>query len=418
MKPILISLSPNTEKDDVIMAAGLLLRPWRWKEGREQKKLEKRFEKLYPGFQAFGFGSGRTALWAVLKALGVKKGDEVLVPVPTCVVVPNAVLAAGAKPVFVDTEKNSVNLSLTDLKSKFTRRTRAVIVQHLFGYPDEVEKIKNWCQEKDIWLIEDCAQALGAMIRGKLVGSFGVAAIFSFGRDKIISSVNGGLAVIKKGPPAERLKKLYHSLPYPSLAAMARGLLHPLLFAVANPLYFSLKLGKFSLGKGLVYLFQQLRLVKRPVLPVELAGRLPASQRCRLAEAQAALAYHQFNKLKRNLSRRRKIASFYFNQLKQVPSVTLINQRRETKPAFLRFPILVDSPQMLIRFALERKVQLGNWYRPVIAPEGVELKKVGYRPGSCPHAENLSRRLVNLPTYPKMSMLEAERVVKALKEFF
>ena len=213
--PIAISLSPNTQKDDVILALRLLLKPRVWIKGKETIKLENDFKKYLGCPFAFSFDSGRSSLLAILKCLGIGPGDEVLLQAFTCVAVVNPILWVGAKPVFVDIEKDGFNMDPVDLKKKITKRSKVLIVQHTFGQPARLQQILKIARNHRLLVVEDCAQALGAEYQGRKVGTFGIAAIFSFGRDKVISSVFGGMAVTSDSQLGEKLEDFQKNLKFP-----------------------------------------------------------------------------------------------------------------------------------------------------------------------------------------------------------
>ncbi|HEA84491.1 MAG TPA: aminotransferase class I/II-fold pyridoxal phosphate-dependent enzyme, partial [Candidatus Wildermuthbacteria bacterium] len=187
LQPISISLSPNTEKDDIRLALKEILSfGFLRSRGREINELEKEFSKKVGVRHAVSFNSGRSALMAVLCALELKKDDEVLLQAFTCNAVPNPVLWSSLKPVYVDC-KEDYNISPQDLEQKITKKSRAVIVQHTFGKPADMDKIQAVCRQNKLLLIEDCAHALRAEYKGVEVGTFGDIAFFSFSRDKVIS---------------------------------------------------------------------------------------------------------------------------------------------------------------------------------------------------------------------------------------
>jgi len=161
MNPIFIALSPNTQPEDVFLAFKLLFSPRKWQGGKEIKKLEESFKKYFQAKFAISFLSGRTSLWSILKSLGIGEGDEVLLQAYTCVVVPNPIVALGAKPVWVDINKETFNMDVGDFEKKISKNSKAVIVQHTFGQPAWVEKIVKIAKKYKLFVIEDCAQALG-----------------------------------------------------------------------------------------------------------------------------------------------------------------------------------------------------------------------------------------------------------------
>ena len=416
-KPILISISPNTNQTDILTAIKLLFTPWRWQQGRAISKLKSKLKKYLNLDHCFLVNSGRTGLYLALKSLDLNQNDQVLCQAFTCVAVPNAIRWVGAKPVFVDTIKNSFNLNPKDLKKKITSTTKAVIVQHNFGIPDNLEQIKKICQQHQIYLIEDCAQSLGARLNNQPVGTFGHLTVLSFGRDKVISSVWGGAVLTNNYRLAAKIDALAQSLAYPSKSWIFKQLLHPLLLSLAIPFYYQPHLGRLSPGKLLIYFFQQLGLISQPVSSVEKQGQQPPRIISRLPNALAALALVQWQKLKQMNQHRQQISHYYQKNLASpiIPPIT--TKSSKSSPTYLRFPILVNQPDQLIKLASQKQIMLGNWYRPVISPQGVNLKQIGYQPGDCPNAEAVSLQTVNLPTHPKMTLKDAARVVKLVKTY-
>ena len=204
MKPIFTSLTPNAQAGDIFLNLFLLTSPGLWQRGKSITELEDEFRKFLGTEYVFSFDSGRTSLFSILKALHLEQGSEVLLQSYTCVAVPDPVLWAGLTPVYVDIEKETLNMSAADLEKKITFKSKVLIIQHTFGFPADIEKLIQIAKSKGLFVIEDCAHALGATYSSssspeasKPVGSFGDAAFFSFGRDKAISSTFGSVVVTK-----------------------------------------------------------------------------------------------------------------------------------------------------------------------------------------------------------------------------
>jgi len=155
---------------------------------------------------AIGTSLGRTALLVLLKSIGLEKGNEVIMPAYICEVVANAVLKSGGIPIFVDTNPDDYHISIPHLKSLLSERTRAVIINHTFGYPEDVDRIKDVLGDRDIYLIEDVAQALGAKYKGKRVGSLGDAAFFSLTKNTF--NIGGGAITTNDASIASKARSL------------------------------------------------------------------------------------------------------------------------------------------------------------------------------------------------------------------
>lgn len=411
-RPIFISLSPNAEREDLLLALKLVLSPAKWQEGRKIEKLEEVFGEYFEVKYAISFLSGRTALWAILKSLGIKKDDEVLLQAFTCVVVPNAIISLGARPVWVDINEETFNMDAGDFEKKISKKSKVVIIQHTFGQATEVEKIIKIAKKKNLFVIEDCAQSLGGEYQGKKLGTFSDVAFFSFGRDKIISSVFGGMAITNDRQIGERLKKIQTNLSFPPKIWILQQLIHPIVFSLIISTYYF-----FSFGRGLHFLLRRANFLSRAVVGQEKRGSMPKILFSKMANALAALALKQFEKLEEFNQRRIETAKLYSRELKDL-RVELPEIKKDCRHVFLRYTIKTERADELMRFAKKNKVFFGDWYRPVIAPKGVDFEKVFYQPGSYPKAEKASAMSVNLPTYPKMTIEDAKRVVRVVREFY
>jgi perosamine synthetase len=174
------------------------------------------FEKKVTGLlgvrYAFTFSAGRMALYAILEALDIGDGDEVIIPGYTCVVVPAAIIYAGAKPVYVDISDEDHNIDVTKIEAKITGRTRAIIAQHTYGNPCNVGAIRQLCHRYNLALIEDCAHTLGTFTEeGNMLGTMGDAAFFSTDHTKFISTSVGGIVTTNDEAIGQKLK-FYSSL--------------------------------------------------------------------------------------------------------------------------------------------------------------------------------------------------------------
>ena len=400
MKPISISLSPNTEKDDIFLAFRLLFKCRIWKKGRGVEELENRFKQYLGSKHAISFNSGRSSLMAILKSLNLDWNSEVLVQAFTCNAAVNPILWSGFKPVYVDCNEN-FNIDVEDLKKKITPQSKVIMVQHTFGLPADMDKISEIAKENNLILIEDCAHSLGAEYNGKKLGTFGRISFFSFSRDKIISSVYGGMAVTNDDNLAEKIRKYREGIEYPSYYWIFQQLLHPILMNYLILPFYSV------IGKYLLVLFQWLHILSKAVHWKEKRGEKPCYFPKRMPNALALLALKQFGKLEKFNRHRKEIADFYEQNLKgfELPI---------QKGVFLRFPIKHSKAHQIIRNAWKRNILIGDWYTSPIAPDDTKLDKVRYKIGTCPQAEKLAKTTLNLPTHINISKSQAQNIIDFL----
>jgi len=160
--------------------------------GRQCRKFEEEFAAWTGCEHAVALANGSLALDAALKALGIGPGDEVVVTPRSFLASVSCVVNAGATPVFAEVDRNTQNITADSIRAVLTSRTRAVVCVHLAGWPCDMDPIMALASEHDLWVIEDCAQAHGALYKGRPVGSIGHIGAWSFCQDKIISTGGEG----------------------------------------------------------------------------------------------------------------------------------------------------------------------------------------------------------------------------------
>jgi len=418
-RPISISLSPNVQADDVKLAFSLLFGKPKSGEVKPHQILEQRFGEYLGVKRAYSFNSGRSSLMAILAALELEQGSEVMLQAFTCNAAVNPIRWAGLEPVYVDCDQN-YNLSAADLRKKITKKSRAVMVQHTFGLPADMDEIKKICDENNLILIEDCAHSLGAEYNGNgsansgqvsprpagRVGTFGKAAFFSFGRDKMISCVYGGMAVTDDDELARKIAAFQEKIGNPSRAWTNQQLLHPILMEkIILPAY-------SILGRYLLVLFQWSHILSKAIHWKEKRGLPPDYFPKRLPGELAILALNQLKKLEKFNAHRRELAKLYYNELKNGDFV-LPPKLNDRKAVYLRFAVRHAAAAEIIRKSWKKNLLIGDWYRTPVDPFDTKPETVGYKKGTCPNAENFAGKMINLPTHINIT----EYQVKIIAEF-
>lgn len=403
-RPIFPSLSPNLEKKDFFFALKLLLSPWSLVSGSGIASLEQWFRQFFRISSAISFNSGRACLTAILKAINVGKGDEVILQGFTCVAVPNAVVWQGAKPVYIDID-DSFTMDPALLSKKITRKTKAIIVQHTFGIPSQMDKIMKIAKEKNIIVIEDCAHGIGYTYKGKKLGTWGDVAFFSFGRDKAFSSVFGGMVITQQAVLGNKIRAIQKKQNFPGIFWILQQLFHPIAFFFILPLY-----DTFSIGKAMLFLLQKIKLLSFPVSSSEKRAEKKSLFVKKMPNSLARLALFQLRRISEFNSHRREVSKLYIDNIRSelIPFDTLI--------PFLRFPVLVENRDYVLSYLRKRKIYVGGAWYSVIDPKGTDYEAVSYKMGMCPHAEALAKKVVHLPTYPTLSFDQARKVIAILKE--
>ncbi len=310
---------------------------------------------------AVGVNSGTDALELALRALGIGPGDEVLVPAFTFMSTALAVSAAGATPVFVDIDEASYGIDVEDGARRVTPRSRAIVPVHLYGQPCDLDGVLQLARRAKLRVIEDCAQAIGALYRGYPVGSFGDAGCFSFYPTKNLGAIgDGGAVVAKEGEVAERLKLLRNC-------------------------------------------------GTRDKVRYERYGR-----NSRLDEVQAAILRVKLKHLDRWNDARRERAQWYreqitYDRLEQVRVPVELPQRHHVYHAFV---VRVPDRDRVHRQLASRGIQTGVYYARPLYQDSIYTAEGGPR---LPCAEAAAASVLALPLYPELRREDVMTVVDELK---
>ena len=189
-----------------IYSVSKVLRSGSLAQGPRVLEFENNFSRLVGERECVAVNSGTSALHVALLSLGIGKGDEVIVPSFTFAATANSVALTGAKPIFVDIDPKTYNIDPSKIESAVSKKTRAIMVVHLYGLPADMKLIKKIALRRNLLLIEDAAQAHMAEINGEKVGTFGDAAAFSFYPTKNMTSGEGGMVVLKEVEPAKKAR--------------------------------------------------------------------------------------------------------------------------------------------------------------------------------------------------------------------
>src|SRR3989344_1344176 len=392
------SFAPNVEPDDVYIALKQIVFSCLNSENKKPiKEIKDWFCNFYQTRHCYLFSSGRAALYYLLKALGIEPGSEIIVQALTCVAVPNSIIWNGLKPIYVDVDKTSLNLDVADLEKKISTKTKAIIIQHTFGIPADIKAINKIAAKHKLLLIEDCAHCLGGEYQGGKLGSFGDVSFFSFGRDKMVSSVFGGAIVTKNISLAKKLAICENKLQQTPKSFLVKQLLF-------NPIYyFSLLLYPIIIGRIIIKLCFKINLLSKAVYNEEKIGKMPQFIDYRFSPFLAKLALNQLLKIDDFNQHRRQIADIYTKLIKS-------DNFGDEITIFLRYPILLNNKNHVLTQAKKNGIYLGDWYSTPITPIKTDFNAFFYILDSCPNAEELVHRLINLPTHINIKPDEAKKI--------
>lgn len=366
------------------------------------------FAREYFGSPAvYLYGSARSGLCNHLRALGLQTGSEVILTGFTCEAVPNAVIQAGLTPVYADIDAQTFCMSPGSVRSCITARTRVLIVQHTYGIAAELDALLEIARLHGLYVIEDCAVSLGSRSEaGRLTGTYGDAAIFSFEVSKIITSCRGGMVVINndRWNARTRHRELYGMVRAATSLSRASVLFQ---LGVSTLLH---RPRVHAIGRYIESALFKLRIFRPSTSRAELHAGLPADYFHRLSDPQAAILLRQWRRLPAIHTHAKTIVGYYQGRLG--PGSQYGRSQGHTT-YFMRYPVLT-SQRGALRDCLENMgIELGMWFTAPLSSTAIDHKRFGYEWGDCPVAEQVALRICNLPTNPKVNRQLAERIATA-----
>jgi dTDP-4-amino-4,6-dideoxygalactose transaminase len=355
----------------------------RWlSTGPVTEKFEKTFSEFLGGGDAIAVSNGTAALHLGLASLGLKEGDEVILPSFTFVATANAVLYNGAKPVFADIlGVEDLNISPKEIENRITQKTKAIVVMHYGGYPCDMESILKIAKRYGLPVVEDAAHAPGSEYRGQKCGTLGRVGCFSFFSNKNLVTGEGGMVFTRDQGLAKRIRTM-----------RSHGMK-------------TLSWDKF---RGHLSSYD-----------IEVLG-----YNYRITEIQSILGLVQLKKLERNNRKRKRLVEVYRKELRGVPWTFVPFVTHIGSYSYHLFPIVIEGGSKKQGSFLRDQlmINLRDWgiqtsiHYPPVHLFSLYRKQFGYKTGMLPVTEAVSQRLMTLPLHPRMDVNDVKWITEKVKE--
>ena len=327
---------------------------------------------------ALAVSSGTAGLHAALLGAGIGPGDEVITSSMTFAATANAIVLAGARPVLVDCERDTLNIEASAVERAVTNKTKAIMPVHFAGQPCAMDEILEIARRRNLLVIEDAAHALGAEYKGRKIGAIGDATVYSFHPIKSITTGEGGMVVLRDDDWADRLRLVrFHGI---RTSAWERQ------------------------GGG-----------KSPLYAIETPGL-----KYTMMDIQAAIGIHQLAKLDGFIERRTRLARRYYEKCNNIEGVKLLGSVPYAhKHAWHLLVVQVESERLDIGrdefLDLLKKLNIGaGVHFPALHMQPYYQKAFGYRAGDFPNPERAAERTISLPLFPAMTEDDVDDVAAAV----
>lgn len=331
-------------------------------EGVEDETFEKAFAEYCESKYCVGVGNGLDSLFLALKAMGIKEGDEVIVPSNTYIATALAVTYTGATPIFVEPDIRTFNIDPTKIEAVITDKTKVIMPVHLYGQACDMDPIMEVAKKYNLYVVEDCAQAHGAKYKGKVIGSFGDAAGFSFYPGKNLGALGDAGATVTNN---EELAKKVRAL------------------------------GNYGSDYKYHHIYQ--------------------GNNSRLDELQAAFLAAKLPHLNKVNAERRKIAQKYLDGINN-PEIILPFVPEYAEPVWHIFGIRCNRRDELEKFLNDAGISTNKHYPIPMHLQGC-YADLGFKKGDYPIAEEISETELSIPMYYGMTDEEVQYVIDRMNEF-
>ncbi len=350
------------------------------------------------------FASGRMGLYTILKSINIQKDDEIIIPSFTCIVVPNAIIYSGAKPVYCDINIFDFNIDILKIESLITDKTKVIYAQHTFGQMCDIYAIKELAKKYNLVVIEDAALALGAKIKDKFAGTIGDFGYFSTDRSKVINTGLGGMVSVNNTNFKNDFEKIYENIPfvnkkYSNKIALTFILnvitLNPYIYWIGG--FLNLVFEKLGL---MTYFSDELQLNKNDIKKYPYPAKL--------SSILSIIGINQIKNLDNNLLNRRNIAKYY-NDILNIYSDEYMDSENNI---FLRFSFLIKNRDYWEK-KFSAKIDASIWFKTVTSGRNYNFEDVFYKVGSNKISEFVCQHIFNLPTH---NQIKPEKLKKLLIE--
>lgn len=340
----------------------------------------------------FLYWKGRIALYAILKTLDLRAGDEVIIPAFTCVVVPNAILYAGLKPVYVDISPETLNMNVSLIEKAISNRTKVILCQNTFGLSSNIEEIISLAKRYSLFTIEDCTHGFGGFYNGKPNGSYCDAAFYSTQWNKPFSTGIGGFLVVNNENLLDKMVSLEKNKIKPGVLEKLG-----LRFLISFRKLFVNRYTQWSLVKFYRFLSKKNLTVGSNQGKELYSIVMPTNYFKDISYVQISAGIKSLKDISRINEVRKKNALSY-NEFLISHNKNHVDASLFSNHIFLKYPLIVKNRELFFELAKNSRITLGDWFLSPLHPVKEDLEKWQLVRYNYPIADSISKKIVNLPT--------------------
>jgi len=370
--------------------------------GKDVKTFEKAFAKYLNAEYATATASGKLSLYLCLKALGAKEGDEIILSAYNVPEIIPVIKKFGLKPIFIDINPKTFNINEKLIKKKISKKTRFLLMTHLYGLPCNIKEILKICKKNNILIIEDAAQACGAEYENKKVGSFGVLSYFSFGLYKNLNTLNGSMIISNNAKLDRKIRKIINNFHPPKKRDLQKNIFKTyLIYLATNKFIFSFLTYYLILLSNLLSTSIVYRIMNNKTETEFDSSYFLEKYQYSYTNFQAKIGLLQLKQLDLNNKKRIKNAQLLSKLLKKT-NLQTIKINKKIKPIFLNLVIKNKKRNIIKKKLIKKGIDCSEGY----------LKS--FSKNDCPESYKAENENLHIPVYPSLKCKDIRKIAENL----
>jgi len=376
--------------------------------------LERKINQLTKTKNGLALNKGRLGAYLAVKSIITPKKNKIILSPFTIIDLVNMVICAGGIPVFVDVDEKSITIDYKSIKKNYTTDVAGILITHNHKINKDIDKIIEFKNTKNIYLIEDCAISFGSIYNNKFIGTLGDIGFYSFGMFKFVSTLNGGFITTNNDKLYEKFKKELYTFKKPEVLPLIKMFFKALFITFNTHNIIFKKLVSHIIKFGHLKNVNIINKFSKNDPAVKKINFLPEKYKIKISNYQAQSIIKQLDSNIKNKKIRNENASIYYKELSEINELIIPEYIVGTQDSWINFPIQYKNRNDLLSFLFKNDRDIAKYYYRNCN----ELKIFDQYKKNLPNIKIIVKNLIMLPTYPSYNKKQIYQNIKIIKNYF
>ena len=378
------------------------------------KKLENKIKNLTGSKYGLALNRGRLGAFLAIKSIVTPQKNKIILSPFTIFDVINMVICAGGVPIFADVDKHTITINLENIKTCYTPDVAGILITHNHQINKDIDDIIKFKNDKNIFLIEDCAISFGTMHKNKFIGTLGDISFYSFGIFKFVSSLNGGFIITNNKNCFDIIKNITSAFANPNILVLFKNFFKATFIILFTQRFFFKYFVSYIVRLGYLYNIKFINNFAKNDPKVKKVQFLPNNYKIKISNHQALTIIKQLDFYSINHCIRKKNAEIYYNELKDVKEISIPIYKNNTSDGWINFPIQYQNRDDLLSFLFKNNRDLSKYFYRNCN----DLEIFASYQRNLPIIKNVVNNLIILPTYPSYDIKQVYKNISLIKKYF